>query len=396
MTIQIREFRCPTCGHTMGEEQYTHACHELNKVVTERVKERDTIKDEQHRKEIHELDEQHRKEIHELELYMESEIKNRLHQALSQERTTIEARYREALEEKDKQIETAKLEGIADMDEKIKQAVADSESRHSQKNSQFELQLTRIELRNKELMDQVEKLQKTLDNVPAEFKGTAFEKNILNELRNAFNRDSIQEKKFGKEMADIVQSIVTDSGEKIETPIVYDTKTGDEVSKADIEKAKRYKTIHNTDCCIIVTKKGIKPKDCQGEPSSLIGKREGIFLVHPSIVVGVARLIRNFIIENVKQARINNGTVSKYRKAYDYITSPERFRKIEDKIQWKLKLDELQRNEEDYHERKWKERKKAIQDWFEADMTDQKKIDHITQEDEVDKEDFNMVSNATT
>jgi hypothetical protein len=30
---------------------------------------------------------------------------------------------------------------------------------------------------------------------------------------------------------------------------------------------------------------------------------------------------------------------------------------------------------------KWKERKKAIQDWFEADMDDQKKIDDITQED---------------
>ena len=382
MTIEIREFRCPTCGHTMGEEQYSHACHELNRIVIERVKERDAIKDEQRRKELHLLEEQHRKEIDKLDLDKESEIKIRLHQDLSKERATIESRYKEVLAEKDRQIEAAKLEGVTDMDEKIKQAVVDNESKHSQKNSQFELQLTRIQLRNNELMGQVDKLQKTLDNVPAEFKGTAFEKNILNELKNVFNRDNFQEKKFGKEMADIVQTIVTDSGEKLATPIVYDMKTGESITSMDIEKTKRYKTIHNTDFCIIVTKKGIKPKDCGGEQSSVMGKREGIFLVHPTTVVGVARMIRDFIMENAKHEKINNGAVSKYRKTYDYITSTERFRRIEEKMQRKLKLDELQKNEEEYMERKWKERKKAIQDWFEADMDDQKKIDDITQEDD--------------
>ena len=47
--------------------------------------------------------------------------------------------------------------------------------------------------------------------------------------------------------------------------------------------------------------------------------------------------------------------------------------RIEEKMQRKLNLDELQKNEEKYMKRKWKERKKAIQDWFEADMDDQKK-----------------------
>ena len=194
--------------------------------------------------------------------------------------------------------------------------------------------------------------------------------------QEAFKHDNIREKEFGKEMA-----VVTDSGETISTPIVYDTKTADSLTPKDMEKAKKYKTIHNTDYCIIVTKKGIKPKDCEKESSNLIGKREGIFLVHPSIVVGIARLMRNFMIENAKQTRINNGAESKYRRIYDYVTSPERFRKIEEKMLTKLKLDQLQKNEEEYHERKWKEWKKTIQSWYDSDMDDQKKLVDIAGED---------------
>ena len=114
-------------------------------------------------------------------------------------------------------------------------------------------------------MQDIEKLQRALDNVPSEFKGTSFENNVASQLRSAFKHDNIREKEFGKEMADMVQTVVTDSGETISTPIVYDTKTADSVTPKDMEKAKKYKTIHNTDYCIIVTKKGIK------------GLRKGIF-----------------------------------------------------------------------------------------------------------------------
>jgi hypothetical protein len=41
----------------------------------------------------------------------------------------------------------------------------------------------------------------------------------------------------------------------------------------------------------------------------------------------------------------------------------------------------MQQNEEDYHQRKWKERKNAIRTWFDMDMDDQMKIDEIMQEE---------------
>jgi hypothetical protein len=377
MTTEIIEFRCPTCGHVLGEEQYSIACHEVNRIVTERVEESIAVKDVQHIKEIQEREDRHQKEIQELDIRMKAEIQSKVNKSMSEER----AKYTQALEEKDRQIEAAKSELDTVTLEKVNQAVTANEAKHAQKDSEFELKFLRANQRIKELIDHGEKLQKTLDDVPAEFKGTAFENSEANQLRNAFRRDNVQEKEYGKEMADIVQTIVTDSGEIMSIPIIYDTKIPDSVTPKDIEKAKKYKEVHNTDIVIIVTKKGIRPKDCIGEPSTLIGIREGIFLVHPSILVGVVRLMRNFLIENAKQTRINYGVESKYKKIYDYITSPERFRKIEEKIRLKLKLDELQRLEREYHQSKWKERERLIQDWFEADMDDQKKIEEITKGD---------------
>jgi hypothetical protein len=68
----------------------------------------------------------------------------------------------------------------------------------------------------------------------------------------------------------------------------------------------------------------------------------------------------------------------------DYVTSTERFRKIEEKMLTKSKLDQLQKNEEEYHERKWKEWKKTIQSWYDADMDDQKKLVDMSGEVDID------------
>lgn len=178
-------------------------------------------------------------------------------------------------------------------------------------------------------------------------------------------------------MADVIHTIVTDTGEKIFPPIVYDMKTGESVTATDIYKAKRYKEIHNTDYSIIVTAKGIRPKDCKTNRMSSIGEREGILLFHPLVVVEEARLIRNFIIENAKQRTINNGGKSKHKKLYDYMISPERDRKIQEKMRIKLDLDNQQTKEEEYHKRIWKNRKDMIQELFDTEEEDKRMIKDI-------------------
>ena len=184
-------------------------------------------------------------------------------------------------------------------------------------------------------------------------------------------------------MPDLIQTIITEKREKIDTPILWDNKTGDNITPKDIEKAKRYLEKYKTEYCIIVSAKGITNRDSKN-CNTLIGKRDDILLVHPTIAIGVGEMTRNFIIETYQIIKNNNGRTSKQIGLYDYITSPVRLRKIQEKINKKIKLDELQRKEEEYSLNTWKQRKKIIQEWSEIDKSDQDNINDITQSNSIE------------
>jgi len=173
-------------------------------------------------------------------------------------------------------------------------------------------------------------------------------------------------------MADAVQVVVTEMGERINTPIVYDRKMGDTVTKSDLEKAKNYKTIHNTDYSIIVTTKGIRN-------SHFTEKREGILLVHPMVLIDVAKRIRSFIIEASKQEKSNTAIDSKQAKIYKFVTSAEYNRNVRMKIGIKSDLDEIQRKEEDYHRTVWHRRKEFVDKWFERAYNEYFKLLGLTE-----------------
>ena len=308
------------------------------------------------------------------ELEREKEVRIRVANALSEEKAWIELKHKEELAIKDKQIEAAKFQNVTLVDEKIRQAVIDNEVTHRQREKEFELQHNRIEADNKKLMDQVEKLQKTLDNIPPELRGTAGEFVLIDELKNEFRTDEILPKKPGVPMADVVQIIVTEAGERISTPIVYDKKMGDSVTKSDLVKAKNYKIVHKTDYSIIVTS-DIKSNN---RHKYFTEERQGILLVHPLAVVDMAKRIRSFLIETSRQTRNNAGRDSKQAKLYDYFTSPEYSRDLRIKLEAKSNLDEIQRNEEEYHRKVWNKRKEFIDKWFELDRKNERIISDIT------------------
>ena len=58
----------------------------------------------------------------------------------------------------------------------------------------------RIQNHNEDLGKKVDQLQKTLENVPSEFKGTAGENRLYEDLHKAFPHDEITQNIRGKEM----------------------------------------------------------------------------------------------------------------------------------------------------------------------------------------------------
>jgi hypothetical protein len=379
MTIEIVEFRCPTCGRPIGEEGYNLACDTFNKKVDEACSNQIEDIRTKHQAEIEDIK---RKQRDEFDFRVSHEVQSQL----KQQRMNIETSFNRKLDEAKAELtKKYELELVAKNLELESAKSEDKEEKHRQKMAEYEIQLGRIKGDNEKLVAQVEHLQKTLESVPTELKGTAGEKNLYDILKDAFGQDDLDPKKVGVEMPDVVQTIILRSGEKIEPPIAWDNKTGDSVTQKDIEKAKRYKEICNTDCSIIVTAKGITAKDSEGGKIGLIGRREGILLVHPSIVVGIATLLRNSIIEKSKLRKTSMGRHSKEAKLYDYIASPSRFRRILERVEKKSKLEESLRKEEAYMRKSWSEKKKLIQSWFETDQNDEETINDIIQE-EVSKE----------
>src|SRR5687768_10840049 len=81
MTIEIAEFRCPSCGHTMGEEEYKHACNKFNNTVQAAcINQIDKVRDEYEEK----IYEQEQKHI-ELENRIDHEAELRANKRLSEQ-----------------------------------------------------------------------------------------------------------------------------------------------------------------------------------------------------------------------------------------------------------------------------------------------------------------------
>jgi hypothetical protein len=249
MTIEIVQFKCPSCGHLLGEQESKHACEKFENLLKKGVEQKQKqLKEEYERSKKIEVD------------------------------TMVSKIVLDKLAEKDRQIEAAN----SDMEERIKRAVADNESTHRQTEIESKLKFDRIERDNKELRDKtkqltdkIEEQKKTIENKSSESRGTTGEIGLLDDLHNAFPKDELVPKIVGVEMADVIQTVVIENGEKIAPPIVWDRKMGDKVTNEDINKAKKYRTKHNTDFSIIVTEKGITRKDSNN--TSFWGERRHLF-----------------------------------------------------------------------------------------------------------------------
>jgi hypothetical protein len=327
MTIELTEFRCPTCGHILGEEEYRHACNEENKRVQEICDEQMVIwkrvQEGRHSKEMQEREKRLRQEMQEREEKHKRDIDIRVKQEVQS------------------QIDEIKLQNEQAKSEAVEQALKRSYEEWRQKEEQYQ---QRIERAQKCIWEQ----QIKLDSMSPELRGTSGEKILTEDLHKAFPRDDLEEKRVGVEMPDTIQTIM-ENGERIVTQILWDRKTGN-ITPLDIKKAKRYKEKYNTDYCILVSSKRIAAKYCKNGTEGLIGRSDdGTMLLHESIAVEMAEEIRNFIIKETRLVKNNNGRTSKQSRLYDYITSPERLRKIKRIRKNREDLEDLIRKQIEYN-----------------------------------------------
>ena len=380
---QLSSQKCPLCTKSLASEEYDHAISKLENQLQENFDEKNVSQQKSHELELEKIKEQHEEELSEYNeshseqlVKMRSQIeesykiqheqREKTQLKLDQEneelfkkqeskyddlKTKLVKSHEEDLAEKSKEI--TELEQAQKSYKKMANEQASEHFEAKKKKLQFEISERDVQINR--FTEKVESLEDQLKQSQSELKGEVGELDLLARLKEVFPNDYFRRQKRGTSSGDIMHQI-RENGKSLDIPIVYDNKAAKTVTKKDIEKAKKYQKIHGTNYVIIVSAN--LPKN--SVPNGLYGTRDGIILVHPSIVIEVTKQIRTAIIEISRLRLSTNDQASKQAQLYQYLTSSEFLRIMEDISAAHETLYKLQTKEEKDHQTLWKSRNHEV------------------------------------
>ncbi len=382
MITNLKESKCPLCRRELASNEYDEALGELQNKVEESYKIQQETFEEQHNSKLEQLHAQHeellssQKQSHEAEINrLESDISETYKKQLEFMEKNYDSMTKQSqkqFEDLKKQLETSHKKDIIEKEKQIKLIKKEQDSFRKSvidatkiefdlKSGQLNEQLREREIQISRFKDEVDGLKKQLTQSQAELQGEVGELDLFVTLTDAFPQDNFRRQKRGTSSGDLIQRIRAGST-TLDTPIVYDNKNANTVTKADVVKAKKYQKMHGTSYVLIVGNN--LPKT--SVPNGLLGEKDGIILVHPSIVVEVSKRIREGMIEISKLSLGKEDRQEKQDKLYEYIMSQEFGMVLKSLSDLNEKLFLLQSKEEKDHQTLWRNRKSLQEDLLKA------------------------------
>lgn len=228
---------------------------------------------------------------------------------------------------------------------------ADLNTKLESKNQQIQEQTVQLE----RARTRIEDLSKQLNQRQSELVGEAGEQNLLHLLKQAFPTDQFITQKRGNSSSDLVHRI-REGNLMPDTQIVYDNKSSTTITKRDIDKARKYRDIHNTEYSLIVSS-SIPSRYANNK---LLCTINGVMLVHTSIIREVATTLRSGIIAIHKASESQQVRSTKEAMLYEYVAGRE-FSDIVALLQTsRSELESLQTKEEKQHTQVWALRKNLV------------------------------------
>ena len=397
MNTNLKESKCPLCRRELASDEYDVALGELQNKVEESYKIQQETLEKEHKSKLEQLHAQHeellqsQKKSHDAEITrLETDISETYKKQLEFMEKNYESMTKQSqkqFEDLKKQLESGHKKDLIEKEKQIKLIKKEQDSFRKSvidaTKAEFELKSGKLneELREREIQisrfkDEVEGLKKQLTQSQSELKGEAGELDLFVTLTDAFPQDHFRRQKRGTSSGDLIQRIRAGVN-VLDIPIVYDNKNANTVTKADITKAKKYQKMHGTTYVLIVGNN--LPKT--SVPNGLLGEKDGIILVHPSIVVETSKRIRDGIIEISKLSLGKKDRQEKQDKLYEYIMSQEFSLILKSLSDLNEKLYGLQAKEERDHQTLWKHRKSLQEELLKAYNELSSGIESITQED---------------
>jgi hypothetical protein len=370
---EISEFKCPLCSKTLANQEYETAISQLEEKLQENFDEKNSNQKEKFESEISSLKKDYEKTIqeshktHQLQL---EQMQQDIEKSYKTQTELMEKNYDNILKQNEKQftdlekqLKSGHKKEITEKGKEIalllkeqekfkKSAIEQASATFAHKEREMYSTIQERDVQISRFAGEIESLKKQLQQSQSELKGEAGELDLYSSLTDAFSNDLFRRQKRGQSSGDVIQQIRV-GGKFLDIPIVYDNKNAITVTKKDIEKAKKYQKIHGTNYVIIVSAN--LPKT--SVPNGLYGTREGILLVHPSIVTEVARQIRSAIIDVSKLSLSKEDQKSKQAKLYQFVMSSDFAMVVENIAEQNEKLFLLQAKEEKDHNTLWKTRR---------------------------------------
>ena len=300
-----QEITCPKCSYKFALDEALNRDIELQ--VRKQLSEEFKKKESELRRELsREAAEKAERSSVELQAKVEAQAKE-LKEARDQERALLHKKAE--LEERAEKAQLEAQRSLADEREKIRKAAQDQVlEEHRLKDAE----------KNKQLEDmrrQIEDLKRKAEQGSQKLQGDAQEIELEKALRERFPRDEIESVKSGVRGADVLQKVMSDSGQLCGT-ILWESKRVRNWSDRWIDKLIDDKQAAKADVAVIVT-------DALPEHVQHMGGVRGVLLTTFSLAACLAETLRvNMAL--LGQTRLAmSGQDDQKSRVFQYFTSPQ-------------------------------------------------------------------------
>ena len=173
--------------------------------------------------------------------------------------------------------------------------------------------------------EQLAAAQRKMEQGSQQLQGEVLELAIEENIRRAFPLDNIEEVKKGQRGGDMLQQVMTRTGQAAGT-ILWETKRAKDWGPQWIPKLKEDMRACNAAVGILVTMPGALPRDWPA--GAHFALYDDIWVTQPITAVGGAEAIRSGLIDLQRQRVLSAGKGEKAEAMYDYVTSPQFAQKL--------------------------------------------------------------------
>lgn len=304
----------------LAEEKLVHAKQSLDdqvllKVKDQLIKERTRIIDEETKKAKRAVATdlaQKEKELTELQTVIEIN-QEKLAEAQSAQANTIK---------KERELDDARREIELTVEKGIRDKLIETRERAKREAEEsLKLNIAEKDQTISSMQSKIEDLMKKADQGSQQLQGEVQELDLEENLRREFSLDVIEPVPKGEFGGDVVQRVVSVSGQLCGM-ILWESKRTKNWSDGWLPKLREDQRAAKADTAVIVSQSLPKGLDT-------FQTIDGVCVTHPRLVLPVATLLRQSLIEVAQSRQAIQGQQAKSEMVYDYLTSPRFRQRIE-------------------------------------------------------------------